>query len=75
MAISLLLPDAKRLANVIVLNQIAQPVARDLVLREALDALGPTHRQVRCDRGDLARTRPRQPEVRTPIFGQAHHLL
>lgn len=32
MAIFLLLPDARRLANVIVFNRVAQPVARDLVL-------------------------------------------
>ena len=32
MALFLLLPDARRLANVIVLDRVAQPVARDLVL-------------------------------------------
>jgi uncharacterized membrane protein YphA (DoxX/SURF4 family) len=32
MAIFLLLPDARRLGNVIVFNRVAQPVARDLVL-------------------------------------------
>jgi uncharacterized membrane protein YphA (DoxX/SURF4 family) len=32
MAIFLMLPDARRLANVLVLNRVAEPVARDLVL-------------------------------------------
>jgi uncharacterized membrane protein YphA (DoxX/SURF4 family) len=32
MAIFLMLPDARRLANVLVFNRVAQPVARDLVL-------------------------------------------
>jgi hypothetical protein len=34
MCILLLLPDLGRLANVLVLNRVAQPVARDLVLRK-----------------------------------------